>query len=94
MVALTLTSQPRRSRTPSRSGGGLEVGESRTFSVAWVEVPSLRVRRVDQTYRRLASGSDGGAQWEYGDPDHGTFRLTVDEGGVVIDYEGFARRVP
>jgi len=93
-VDVDVAATPLTNTFPIRRLASLEVGESRTFSVAWVEVPSLRVRRVDQTYRRLPTGSDGRAQWEYGDPDHGTFRLTVDEDGVVIDYEGFARRVP
>ena len=67
---------------------GLAVGESATFPVAWVDVPSLELVRDEQTYRRL-----GPAEWEYGDPGHGTFRLTVDEDGLVVDYEGLATRI-
>lgn len=56
--------------------------------MAWVDVPSLGVTRVDQTYRRLADRT-----WEYSDPTHGAFGLTVDDAGLVRDYEGFARRL-
>jgi len=28
--------------------------------------------------------------WEYSDPTHGAFRLTVDADGLVVEYEGFA----
>ncbi|WP_338747855.1 putative glycolipid-binding domain-containing protein [Janibacter alittae] len=92
-VDVDVAATPLTNAFPIRRLASLPPGESRTSPVAWVEVPSLRVRRVDQTYQRLSPAANGGAQWEYGDPDHGTFRLTVDEGGVVIDYEGFARRI-
>jgi hypothetical protein len=77
---------------PIRRLAGLREGETATITVAWVEVPSLRVIRVEQTYRRLPD-VDGLAAWEYGDAAHGSFRLTVDDVGLVVDYEGFARRV-
>lgn len=67
----------------------LEVGESRTAPVAWVNVPALLVSRVEQTYRRL-----GERRWEYSDPTHGAFVLEVDTAGVVETYQGFAVRVP
>jgi hypothetical protein len=66
----------------------LAISEEHTLPVAWVDVPTLKVVRVEQTYRRL--GLD---RWEYSDPAHGSFQLTVDDHGFVIDYEGFARRV-
>jgi hypothetical protein len=50
------------------------------------------VTRVDQTYRRLPDVEELAA-WEYRDPRHGRFRLTVDTDGLVVSYEGFARRV-
>lgn len=68
--------------------GDLAVGEQRTASVAWVEVPTLRVLRVQQTYRRL-----GSRRWEYGDERHGAYVLGVDDDAVVLDYEDFATRV-
>ena len=92
-IDVDVAATPLTNTFPIRRLASLQIGETRTSPVAWVEVPSLRVRRVDQTYRRLAHSEDGRAPWEYGDPDHGTFRLTVDEDGVVIDYEGFARRI-
>lgn len=68
------------------------VGEEVTTQVAWVAVPSLSVGPVVQSYRRLPD-VDGLATWEYRDDAHGRFALRVDEDGVVVDYEGFARRV-
>jgi hypothetical protein len=65
----------------------LGVGQAVTIPVAWVDVPSMRVRRVDQTYRRVAD-----AVYEYSTATFGPARLTVDADGIVIDYEGFARR--
>lgn len=78
---------------PLRRLDALAVGEYATVPVAWVDVPSLEVRRVLQTYRRVAlpEGPDP-AVWEYSDPEYGAFRLSVDEDGVVIDYENFAVR--
>lgn len=92
-VDVDVAATPLTNTFPIRRLASLATGESRTSPVAWVEVPSLQVRPVAQTYRRLPPTPDGRAQWEYGDPDHGTFRLTVDEDGVVVDYEGFARRI-
>ena len=56
--------------------------------MAWVDVPALGVVRVDQTYRRV-----GPRRWEYSDDAHGTFVLTVDDDGLVVDYTGMATRV-
>jgi hypothetical protein len=67
---------------------GLEVGEAKTIPVAWIDVPSLRVRRLEQTYRRVAEDA-----YEYSTATYGPARLTVDEDGIVIDYEGFAERI-
>ncbi|GAA5151336.1 putative glycolipid-binding domain-containing protein [Nocardioides marinquilinus] len=66
----------------------LAVGERTTLAVAWVDVPALTVARVEQTYERL-----GERAWRYRDDTHGAFDLTVDADGVVVDYEGLARRV-
>lgn len=78
---------------PIRRLDGLAVGERATSPTAWVDVPGLSVTRVDQTYRRLrpVAGRD---IWEYSDPTHGAFSLTIDDEGLVVDYEGFAQRVP
>ena len=77
---------------PIRRLGALAPGEQATLSVAWVDVPDLRVVRVEQTYRRLPD-TDGLPTWEYQDPQHGPFVLTVDRDGLAVSYEGFARRV-
>ncbi|RNL85850.1 putative glycolipid-binding domain-containing protein [Halostreptopolyspora alba] len=71
---------------------GLTPGESRDITVARIDVPSLRVWRVVQRYTRLDT-SAGRDRYEYRDPHHGSFELTVDRDGVVLDYEGLARRV-
>jgi uncharacterized protein len=77
---------------PIRRLAGLGVGDSVTTPVAWIEVPSLTVTRVDQAYRRLEP-VEGRDAWGYSDPDHGAFTLTVDDDGMVVDYEGLARRI-
>lgn len=87
-----VSASPLTNTFPIRRLSGLAPGEARTVSVAWVDVPSLEVHRVEQTYRRI--GPVGGLEaWEYSDPRHGTFRFTVDTNGLVVDYEGLASRV-
>ncbi|MBB4935062.1 hypothetical protein F4561_005956 [Lipingzhangella halophila] len=71
---------------------GLEPGEHRDITVAWVDVPSLQVRRMVQRYTRLGA-SDGRERYQYRDPHHGSFELSVDRDGVVVDYAGLAMRV-
>ena len=87
-IDVDVAATPLTNTFPIRRYASLAIGEERTAPVAWVEVPSLRVLRVDQTYRRLA-----GDAWTYADPIHGAFRLTVDGAGIVLDYEGLATRV-
>lgn len=71
---------------------GLRPGEYRDIAVAWIDVPSLRVRRVRQRYTRHPA--EGGLEvYTYRDPLHGEYRLTVDGDGLVVDYERFARRL-
>ena len=48
-----IAATPLTNTFPIRRLASLEVGESRTSPVAWIEVPTLRVHRVEQTYRRL-----------------------------------------
>jgi hypothetical protein len=71
---------------------GLEVGEERHVDVAWLDVPSLAVSRVTQTYRREPDGPHG-AQYVYADPTYGSFAFTVDPSGVVREYQGLFARV-
>ena len=91
-VDVDVAATPLTNTFPVRRLAGLAVGESATSPVAWIAVPALQVTRVDQTYERLPD-VDGVAAWRYSDPDHGAFVITVDADGLVIDYEGFARRV-
>lgn len=77
---------------PIRRLGELPVGASVQLAVAWVDVPELGVTRVEQTYERLAD-EGGRRRWRYSDRAHGAFTLTVDDDGIVVDYEGFARRI-
>jgi uncharacterized protein len=91
-VDVDIAATPLTNTFPIRRLNGLEPGREVTTPIAWVDVPGLGVTRVDQTYRRLPD--DGGlATWEYRDAQHGRFVLTVDEDGLVVSYEGFARRV-
>jgi uncharacterized protein len=87
-VDVDVAAAPFTNTFPIRRLAGLPVGEAAMFPVAWVDVPSLELERDEQTYRRL-----GPREWEYGDPRHGTFRLTVDADGLVVDYEGLAARI-
>lgn len=91
-VDVDVAATPLTNTFPLRRLRGLDVGGEVTTPIAWVEVPSLRVTRVEQTYRRLPDANGLGA-WVYSDPTHGAFRLTVDDDGLVVNYEGFARRV-
>jgi hypothetical protein len=92
-VDVDIAATPLTNTFPIRRFAHLDVGERVTSGVAWVDVPALGVARVDQTYERLAD-QDGLARWRYSDPLHGAFVLSVDTDGLVVDYEGFARRIP
>lgn len=87
-IDVDVAATPLTNTFPVRRLAGLPVGESRTASVAWVEVPSLAVQRVEQTYERL-----GERRWRYSDARHGAFVLDVDDDGLVERYEGFAVRI-
>ncbi|WP_026119369.1 putative glycolipid-binding domain-containing protein [Nocardiopsis ganjiahuensis] len=71
---------------------GLRPGEHRDIAVAWIDIPSLRIRRVRQRYTRHPA-EDGLERYTYRDPLHGEYRLSVDGDGLVVDYERFARRL-
>ena len=58
----------------------------------WLDVPSLAVARVTQTYRREPDGPHG-AQYVYADPTYESFAFTVDPPGVVREYQGLFARV-
>ncbi|WP_042404099.1 putative glycolipid-binding domain-containing protein [Streptacidiphilus carbonis] len=65
---------------------------SRNLTMAFVEVPTLRVIAVPQTYQLLEVIPGGGARVRYAS---GTFSsdLLVDQDGLVVDYPTMARRV-
>ncbi len=92
-VDVDVAATPLTNTFPIRRLAHLAVGRSVTSAVAWVDVPALGVTRVEQTYQRLED-RDELAAWRYSDPTHGGFVLTVDTGGLVVDYEGFAQRIP
>lgn len=87
-VDVDVAATPLTNTFPIRRLAWLPTGDERTSPVAWVEVPSLRVMLVEQTYRRLEQN-----RWRYRDPAHGPFELVVDNAGFVLDYEGFAQRI-
>ncbi len=91
-VDVDVAATPLTNTFPIRRLSGIRLDSPVTTPVAWVDVPALAVSRVDQTYERL--GPVGAHQrWRYSDPLHGAFVLDVDHDGLVVDYEGFARRV-
>ena len=72
---------------------GLAVGEERDTDTAWLDLPSLAVHRVRQTYRRLDDDPEGRERYSYSDPTYGPFVLTVDGDALVVVYEGLFARV-
>ena len=71
----------------------LPIGRVGEVRVAWVSVPGLEVATVEQSYTHLES-RDGTDRYEYrsrGSIDG--WVIEVDEDGVALDYEGFARRL-
>ena len=91
-IDIDVAATPLTNTFPIRRLTGLDIGTEMTTPIAWVDVPGLGVARVDQTYRRLPD-VEGLDAWEYRDPQHGAFLLTVDTDGLVVTYEGFAQRV-
>ena len=69
---------------------GLMPGESRDVSMAFIDVPALDVRAVDQRYTCLQTSAHGAVyRFESGDF---SADLSVDRDGLVIDYPGGWRR--
>jgi uncharacterized protein len=65
----------------------LEVGEEAEIQVAWLVWPELRVRPVLQRYARLAED-----RYRYTQDDFAA-ELTVDEQGLVLEYEGLWKAI-
>jgi hypothetical protein len=69
---------------------GLQPGESRDVRVAFIDVPRLQVRAVDQRYTCIEASVHGGVyRFESGDF---AADLSVDRDGLVVDYPGGWRR--
>jgi uncharacterized protein len=66
---------------------GLDVGEEAEIQVAWLVWPELAVRPVRQRYARVAYD-----RYRYTQDDFEAV-LTVDENGLVLDYEGLWRAI-
>lgn len=72
---------------------GLRVGEAREVRVAWIGAPGLELRAVALRYTRLPP--QGGADaYQYESLASGfSTTMTVDDEGLVIDYERVSRRI-
>lgn len=67
----------------------LPIGESREINAAFVTLPDLEVQVARQRYTHLTEN-----EYRYEGLETGfTAVLTVDAGGIVIDYPGLSRRV-
>jgi uncharacterized protein len=68
----------------------LAIGERREFRMAWIFAPDLTMHAQQQAYTRLAD-----RLYLFENLDGSGFRaeLPVDEGGIVLDYPRFFRRV-
>jgi hypothetical protein len=72
---------------------GLGEGEHAEIRAAWIDVPGLAPHPMEQRYTRLETG---GAldRYEYRSlPSGRRYLLSVDELGIVVEYEGLATRV-
>jgi uncharacterized protein len=65
----------------------LLVGQSAEVEAAWVRFPALTIERLPQRYTRLTTD-----RYQYESPNFAA-TLTVDEHGLVRDYEGLWRAV-
>ena len=69
---------------------GLEVGEARDLTAAWVRFPDLSLQPLPQRYTRLSDGL-----YRYESVGTGfTADLEVDDLGLVTIYPGWCERVP
>lgn len=87
-----ITSTPFTNTLPIRRLD-LSVGDTRVIKAAWLEVPELTVRPMDQRYTRLPPEGVDDRYVYQSLPDGSTYELVVDPDGVVIDYERIAVRV-
>ena len=95
LCPVTNTMPMLRAVLPGPTRAGVPVpGPEMNFVMAWVEVPSLRVIRSEQTYQLRRIDVDGTSVVRYIGL-HRSFEgdLSVDRDGLVIDYPQLARRV-
>jgi hypothetical protein len=79
---------------PVLRDGLLDRDGDRTYRMAWVEVPSLRVLSSPQAYATSGHDADDRRLIEYRSLDSDFVALlTFDEDGLVVDYPGLARRL-
>jgi hypothetical protein len=81
--------------TPTLASQPLAVGNSRRLRVAWVQVPGLDIRAVDQEYTHLGwIGPDARvARYRYHNLDSGFVgELTLGSDGLVVEHGPWARR--
>ncbi len=71
----------------------LQPGHSAELAVAYVAVPEMQVRPVQQRYTCLEAGSPNALYKYEGLSSHFTANLPVDAQGLVMDYPGVFRRV-
>lgn len=77
--------------TPPIAAHSLASGESRGLRVAWVRVPELEVKAVEQEYTRL--GPEAGGPYRYHNLESGfVSELSLDGDGLVVDYGPWKRR--
>jgi len=72
---------------------GLSVGESREIDVAYVEIPSLSLRRVAQRYTCLAQDNDTGRYLYESLNSDFKAELWVDDDQFVVRYPGLWERL-
>jgi hypothetical protein len=73
---------------------GLEAQESAEIRVAYIPVPDLEVRPVEQRYTCLAPLGPGGGRYRYEGPFRDfTAEIEVDADGLVLDYPETFRRI-
>jgi hypothetical protein len=76
--------------TPPLAAHSLAPGETRRLRVAWIRVPELDVRAVEQEYTRLDADE---ARYRYRNLESGfVSELTLGGDGLVLDYGPWKRR--
>jgi len=72
---------------PVLADGLLQAGLPRTYTMRWIDVPSLKPRRSEQRYEPVGNGL---VRFQAGTF---TAEIQFDTAGFVLDYPGLAHRV-